>query len=242
MTGKVAVIHEASSRKDLNDWGQQPDIIKGSSHSSGLLLDKRYDGAQETGLWQVTEGTWPLAIPSDEFCYFTEGRATYKSDAGEIVEVEPQTAVMFPKGWKGVCTVHETLRNTYILAKTDPRFKEKDGMMRVSYKKKPLEEKDVKDWGVIPTMIEGESHISGILIHKGPEGQSECGVWNCTPGKWDCHVTRDEFCHFLEGSCTYTGEDGQVIEVEPDTIAFFPEDWKGVCEVHETIRKVYMIR
>ncbi|TIL83556.1 MAG: cupin, partial [Mesorhizobium sp.] len=24
--------------------------------------------------------------------------------------------------------------------------------------------------------------------------------------------------------------------------AFFPQDWKGVCTVHETIKKVYMIR
>ena len=29
---------------------------------------------------------------------------------------------------------------------------------------------------------------------------------------------------------------------EPDTVAFFPKDWKGTCRVHETIRKVYMIR
>ena len=28
----------------------------------------------------------------------------------------------------------------------------------------------------------------------------------------------------------------------PDTTAFFPQDWKGTCRVHETIRKVYMIR
>jgi len=55
-------------------------------------------------------------------------------------------------------------------------------------------------------------------------------------------VTKDEFCHFLSGSCTYTAEDGQMIEVMPGTIAFFPENWKGVCEVRETIRKVYMIR
>ncbi|MES0194529.1 cupin domain-containing protein [Mesorhizobium sp. C264A] len=67
-------------------------------------------------------------------------------------------------------------------------------------------------------------------------------MWVCTPGKWHCHVTRDEFCHFLEGRCTYVHESGEVIEIEPDTAAFFPQDWKGVCTVHETIKKVYMIR
>jgi uncharacterized protein len=57
-----------------------------------------------------------------------------------------------------------------------------------------------------------------------------------------CHVTSDEFCHFLLGRCTYTHESGEVIELVPDTVAFFPKDWKGACKVHETVRKVYMIR
>lgn len=106
----------------------------------------------------------------------------------------------------------------------------------------PLEVTETTDWGPIDTMIEGQSHTSGVLLHKGPDGQSECGLWICTPGKWNCHVTRDEFCHFLEGRCTYVHESGDVIEVTPDTAAFFPQDWKGVCTVHETVKKVYMIR
>jgi uncharacterized cupin superfamily protein len=101
---------------------------------------------------------------------------------------------------------------------------------------------DLTDWGVIPTMIEGESHTSGVILHQGPDGESETGVWICTPGYWNCHVTADEFCHFLEGRCVYTHESGDVIEIEADTVAFFPKDWKGTCRVEETIRKVYMIR
>ena len=38
--------------------------------------------------------------------------------------------------------------------------------------RKPLEVTDLVDWGVIPTMIEGESRTSGKLLHKGPGGQS----------------------------------------------------------------------
>ncbi|WP_414461516.1 cupin domain-containing protein [Hyphomicrobium sp. DY-1] len=101
---------------------------------------------------------------------------------------------------------------------------------------------DLADWGVIPTMLEGQSQTSGKLLHKNANGESECGIWVCTPGKWECHVTRDEFCHFLSGRCTYVRDDGEVIEILPGTAAFFPQDWKGVCTVHETVRKVYMIR
>ncbi len=106
----------------------------------------------------------------------------------------------------------------------------------------PKEVNDVVDWGIVPTMIEGESRTSGVLLHKGSNGESETGLWICTPGTWECHVTRDEFCHFLEGRCTYTHESGEVIEIAPDTVAFFPADWKGSCRVHQTVRKVYMIR
>ena len=101
---------------------------------------------------------------------------------------------------------------------------------------------DLVDWGTIPTMIEGESRTSGRLLYKGEDGSPESGVWVCTPGFWECHVTRDEMCHFLEGRCTYTHESGEVIEIEPDTLAFFPEGWRGTCRVQETVRKVYMIR
>ena len=101
---------------------------------------------------------------------------------------------------------------------------------------------DLADWGAVPGMIEGQSHASGRLLHKGANGESECGIWVCTPGKWHCHVTRDEFCHFLEGRCSYVHESGETIEIVPDTAAFFPKDWRGVCTVRETVKKVYMIR
>ena len=114
--------------------------------------------------------------------------------------------------------------------------------MKTPVMRHPLQISDTDDWGVIPTMIDGASHTSGKVLHKGPDGQSECGLWICTPGKWNCHVTKDEFCHFLEGQCTYVHENGEVIEITPDTAAFFPQGWKGVCTVNETIKKVYMIR
>ena len=106
----------------------------------------------------------------------------------------------------------------------------------------PLQLKELKDWGRVSTMIEGESHTSGVLVSRNPDGSSECGVWECTPGFWNCYVTKDEFCHFLSGRCTYTHESGEIIEITPNTAAFFPKGWNGTCRVHETVRKVYMIR
>ncbi len=101
---------------------------------------------------------------------------------------------------------------------------------------------DLVDWGPVPTMIEGQSHTSGQLLHKGPGGLPEAGVWVCTPGRWRCEVERDEFCHFLSGRCTYTRSTGEVIEIEAGTTVWFAAGWEGVCEVRETVRKVYVIR
>jgi len=105
---------------DLADWGEQPDCLAGPSHSSGRLLYKRPDpgvggNSPEAGLWVCTPGKWPLSIPRDEFCHFIAGRATYQRDNGEVIEVTPGTCVHFTAGWTGICTVHETLRNVYML-------------------------------------------------------------------------------------------------------------------------------
>jgi len=240
VTSSAPHLYDASTRTDLVDWGVQSDAIEGVSRSTGLLVHKGPDNRPETGIWVCSEGRWRLSIPRDELCYFVAGRATYRSDAGETIEVREGTAVMFPAGWTGECTVHETIRNTYILAADDTQASEPK--IATPVMQSPLKLTELVDWGIIPTMIEGESRTSGMLLHKGPGGRSECGLWVCTPGKWNCHVTRDEYCHFLEGRSTYVHESGEVIEIVPDTLAFFPQDWKGVCTVHETIKKVYMIR
>jgi uncharacterized cupin superfamily protein len=196
----------------------------------------------EAGLWVCTPGRWRLAVPRDELCYFMAGRAEYVRDNGERVEALPDTLVLFPAGWSGECTVHESMRNTYMLTADDCEGASGSQPLAAASLRNPLAQTALVDWGVITTMLEGESHTSGKLLHKGSQGRSECGIWRCTPGRWNCHVTRDEFCHFLAGRSTYVHEHGEVIEITPDTVAFFPQDWKGVCTVHQTVTKVYMIR
>jgi uncharacterized protein len=232
----------ASTRTDLGSWGVQSDAIAGVSQSSGRLLFKGPGGQPEAGLWVCTPGRWRLAVPRDELCYFVAGRAVYRREDGETIEVAPGTLVLFRAGWAGECTVHETLRNAYMLSAAHSAERAGSSPAATPSLMHPLSHTDLVDWGVVPTMLEGESRTSGKLLHKGPEGRSECGIWRCTPGRWFCHVTRDEFCHFLAGRSTYVHESGEVIEIAADTAAFFPENWKGVCTVHETVTKVYMIR
>lgn len=106
----------------------------------------------------------------------------------------------------------------------------------------PAEATDLVDWGDIPTTLEGTSRTSDVLLHRGPDDESECGLWVYTPGCWACHASRDEFTHCLQGSCTDVHEDGAVVEIRPNSSAFFPKGWKGTCRVQQTVKKVYMIR
>jgi uncharacterized cupin superfamily protein len=108
-------IPNASTHSDLADWGVQPNALDGASHSSGRLLYKGPNNQPESGIWVCTPGRWTLSIPRDELCYFMSGRATYRSTEGEVIEVAAGTTVMFPAGWAGECTVHETMRNSYML-------------------------------------------------------------------------------------------------------------------------------
>jgi uncharacterized cupin superfamily protein len=105
----------ASWAENLADWGVQPDALAGVSRSSGRLLWKGEGGRPEVGLWVCTPGRWRLAIPADELCHFVAGRAVYRSDDGEVIEVGPGTVVHFRQGWRGECDVIETLRNLYML-------------------------------------------------------------------------------------------------------------------------------
>ncbi|RUW91532.1 cupin domain-containing protein [Mesorhizobium sp. M7A.F.Ca.US.010.02.1.1] len=116
MTSSAPHLHHASTRTDLVDWGAQPDALSGTSHSTGRLVHKGPNNQPESGIWVCTPGRWRLNIPRDELCHFVTGRATYRSDAGELIEISAGTVVMFPAGWTGECTVHETMRNVYMLA------------------------------------------------------------------------------------------------------------------------------
>jgi uncharacterized cupin superfamily protein len=111
----VPRLYAVATRDDLVDWGPQPAPLAGQSHSRGRLVFKGPDNRSEAGLWVCTPGRWRLQIPRDELCHFLAGRATYVSDAGERIEIEAGTVVLFPGGWSGECMVHETIRNTYML-------------------------------------------------------------------------------------------------------------------------------
>ena len=78
-----------------------------------------------------------------------------------------------------------------------------------------------------PIPSPGNSKSDGVLLHKGPGGQPEVGLWQCTPGTWPLEIPRDELCHFVSGRATYTHESGETIEIVPGTVVLFPGRLEG---------------
>lgn len=73
------------------------------------------------------------------------------------------------------------------------------------------------------------------------ENTCESGVWECTPGKWRRQITQQEFCHFITGRCTFTPDKGEPIEINAGDALMFPENSLGVWDIHETVRKSYIL-
>ncbi|MFJ6415282.1 cupin domain-containing protein [Paeniglutamicibacter sp. NPDC091659] len=70
----------------------------------------------------------------------------------------------------------------------------------------------------------------------------EVGVWEATPGTFTAF--RDEYhevCQILSGSVTITSEGGCGVLVGAGDTVVMPAGWKGLWEIHETVRKTYVI-
>ena len=67
------------------------------------------------------------------------------------------------------------------------------------------------------------------------------GTWECEPGTLQLDLKITEFCHLLKGHWRLTSESGQVTEIKAGDSWVFPCGWKGVAEVLETVRKVYLV-
>jgi uncharacterized cupin superfamily protein len=100
----------------------------------------------------------------------------------------------------------------------------------------------LEDWGAVAKPI-GEviSKLRGMTATDPKAGEPDVGIWECTPGKWHRQITKAEFTHFLSGRCTFIAENGQRIEIKGGDTLYFPANSMGVWEVHETVRKVYIL-
>ena len=81
---------------------------------------------------------------------------------------------------------------------------------------------------------------SGTTLWTG-DGDQEAGVWECTAGPSRWSLENNEFVHILSGRMTVTPDGGEPTDIGPGDTAVFPRGWTGTWQIHETIRKLYVL-
>jgi uncharacterized cupin superfamily protein len=104
----------------------------------------------------------------------------------------------------------------------------------------------LEDWGKVAEPIgEPVAQLRGMSpTEKDSSGvnlEPDFGIWECTPGKWNRQIRKAEFAHFISGRATFHAKSGQVIEINAGDALYFPAESLGVWEIHETVRKTYIL-
>ena len=73
------------------------------------------DGSVKTGIWEATPGRFARAVIDAEFSQFLAGHATFTTEHGTSFEFRAGDAAYFPPHTRGVWTIHERLRKTYVV-------------------------------------------------------------------------------------------------------------------------------
>ena len=74
------------------------------------------DPAITSGTWECEPGAsrWEF-LTRGEIIYVLSGRMTVEQDGEAAVELTAGSSCIFPIGWCGVWTVHETLRKVFVV-------------------------------------------------------------------------------------------------------------------------------
>ena len=98
---------------------------------------------------------------------------------------------------------------------------------------------ELEDWGPLEEATGEPMLTSGFTLWQ--DGDQETGVWECTPGPSYWKLETNEFVHIVSGRMTVTPDGGAPQQVGPGDTAVFPRGWAGTWQIHETIRKVYVL-
>jgi uncharacterized cupin superfamily protein len=85
------------------------------------------------------------------------------------------------------------------------------------------------------------AQLSGKRYLNDTGGVVSMGVWECSPGRWQRTIKEEEFAHFVAGSARFIPENGEPIDIKAGDTMWFPANSRGVWEISENVRKVYVV-
>ena len=103
---------------------------------------------------------------------------------------------------------------------------------------------ELEDWGPLEEATSEDTPMQthGLTMWTGPEGSGQStGIWQCTAGPSYWVQEENEFIYLISGSLTVTPDGGKPATFGAGDCAMFPRGWRGTWDLHETVRKVYVI-
>jgi uncharacterized cupin superfamily protein len=101
--------------------------------------------------------------------------------------------------------------------------------------------RDLEDWGPLEEASDPGTPMqtAGLTLWK--DGEQEVGLWECTAGPSHWTLETHEEIYVIAGRMTVTPDGGEPLEVGAGDAAVFPRGWTGDWQIHETLRKLYVI-
>ena len=92
------------------------------------------------------------------------------------------------------------------------------------------------------TLTEGQVEASRVLWTS-DDGTTTIGVWECTPGRFTAtRVGYSEVAHIIPGRFPLTTDEGVASGHGPGDLVVTNEGCRGAWDVHETVRKLFIIQ
>jgi hypothetical protein len=100
---------------------------------------------------------------------------------------------------------------------------------------------ELEDWGPLEEASDPDvaMQTSGLTLWN--DGEQEVGIWECTAGPSYWKLETHEEIYVISGSMTVTREGEQPLDVKAGDAVVFPKGWAGTWQIHETLRKLYVI-
>ena len=100
---------------------------------------------------------------------------------------------------------------------------------------------ELEDWGPLEEATGPEMSTAGFTLWKNETTEAESGIWECTPGPSRWELETNEFVHVVSGRMTVTEDGGSPVDLGPGDTVVFSLGWNGTWDIHETLRKLYVI-
>lgn len=112
---KVQQIKQSVDVQGLEDWGTAGLPGTPPMQVSGLQAVIPGQTSVDTGIYQITPGTYRRAVKQAEIMHFIAGRGRFTPDGAETIQFQSGDTLFFEANTEGTWEILETMRKIYVI-------------------------------------------------------------------------------------------------------------------------------